>query len=141
MICENESTYSILSVTPAMPLHAVIILKRHVESNGDLSAKEASDLVSAIKKTFEVIQSMDSEKIVGFYKDLEQNPPTKESAGFAQAILADPDILKKPVGYNTGTNVGKEAGQLVNHYHVHLFPIRKQSLGIVTAMRNHYQKQ
>ena len=44
------------------------------------------------------------------------------------ALLAAPDVLKKPDGYNIGINDGPAAGQTVPHLHIHLIPRYKNDV-------------
>ena len=44
------------------------------------------------------------------------------------ALLAAPDVPKKPDGYNIGINDGAAAGQTVPHLHIHLIPRYKNDV-------------
>lgn len=43
-------------------------------------------------------------------------------------LLAAPDVLNKPDGYNIGINDGAAAGQTVPHLHIHLIPRYKNDV-------------
>ncbi len=143
VVFENDHVYSILSVTPATPGHAIVIPKRHVEFPEELAGYELVDLMRARPATILSIQSIyesDPDQIVRFYQDLKENPPTPASRELAQRMLVDKDLRVKPEqSYNAGCNVGEYAGQIVNHFHEQLFPRRGRGPGIVTAMQNFFR--
>ena len=141
ILFENKYAYSILSVTPALPLHSIIITKRHIELEKELKKEEAKGLFDAINKTFEELKILNKKQIKTFYTSIIQNPPTTESIKLAKEILIDPTLFDKPIAYNLGANVGEEAGQLVNHFHIHLFPVTKKGKGIVSMVRRYHQTQ
>jgi diadenosine tetraphosphate (Ap4A) HIT family hydrolase len=139
VIFENDYAYSIFSVTPATPGHAIVISKPHVELLEQLRGPELEGFVDAIPATSHAIRGIydsDPERVVQFYKSLRENPPTPASADLAQRMLEHRHLRVRPDrAYNVGINVGGYAGQLVDHLHVQLFPRREKGQGIVTAMQ------
>ena len=144
IIFENDHAYSILSVTPATPGHAIVIAKDHVERMEELRGVALEGFVDAIPSTSVAIRDIydsDPEQMVKFYQALKENPPTPPSVDLATKMLQDKNLKVKPdTAYNVGINVGGYAGQLVNHLHAQLFPRRERGLGIVTAMEMLLQK-
>ena len=142
VIFENGSAYSILSVTPAVPGHALVIPKRHVENLQDLRGKELEDFVDALPGTKDAIRELykgDASRIVEFYQGLVSNPPIPISRDLGEMMLGHEDLRVPPdeIAYNIGINVGEYAGQMVNHFHAQLFPRRERGAGIVTMVRSY----
>jgi diadenosine tetraphosphate (Ap4A) HIT family hydrolase len=140
IIFENSHAYSILSVTPATPGHAIVISRDHFETLDELGPEVLQGFMKAIPQTLKAIQGIydrDTNEIVEFYKALKQNPPTGASLESAQRMLDHRHLRSRPAGdYNIGINKGAMAGQLVPHLHAHVFPRRENGTGIVTAMRS-----
>ncbi len=138
VLFENDHAYSILSVTPATPGHSLVIAKDHVERLEELQGSALEGFVSAIPSTLSAIREIydsDPERMVRFYQSLIEKPPVPSSVDAAVRMLQDQNLRVKPgYAYNTGINVGEDAGQLVNHLHVQLFPRREKGPGVVTAM-------
>ena len=138
IIFENDHAYSILSVTPVTPGHAIVITKDHVEQMRELRGSALESFIDAIPSTLVVIRDIydsDPEQMARFYQSLKESPPTPSSADLATKMLQDRYLKIKPdTAYNVGINVGDNAGQLVNHLHAQLFPRRERGLGIATAM-------
>lgn len=139
IIFENDHAYSILSVTPATPGHAIVIAREHVERLEELRGSALESFVDAWPATIVSIRDMyDSNpgKIVQFYEWLKENPPTPQSAEKAEKMLRHRHLRVKPdrIARTDGINVGEYAGQLVNHLHAQVFPRRERGPGIVTAM-------
>ncbi len=143
VIYENKVAYAIFSVTPAMPAQAMVIPKKHVIRFSELEPEESKLFFEAIEETFAKIQEYydrnEVDKIKKFYERLVENPPLSESKNNAEEMLKDDSLNERPMAYNVGINCGKEAGQLIDHIHLHIFPIRKEGKGVITAMRSHYQ--
>lgn len=140
IIFENDHAFSIFSITPVTPGQAILISKKHVERLEELDAPALKSLVDAIPSTVQAIRDIyktDANKIIRFYESLFNEPPIPASKECAKAMLESELIHKKPnETYNIGINVGAEAGQLVNHLHIHLFPRRDPGLGVVSAMKS-----
>ena len=143
IIFENDRAYSILSVTPATPGHAIVIAREHVEHLEELRGAELEGFVDAIPATLKSIRDIydsDPEKIVQFYKWLKENPPVPSSVDLAVKMLKHRNLRVKPdIAYNVGYNVGEYAGELVNHLHAQLFPRRERGPGMVTAMERLFE--
>ncbi|HII15902.1 MAG TPA: HIT family protein [Nanoarchaeota archaeon] len=144
VIFENDTAYSILSVTPAVPGHAIIITKDHIADMGEMGGNALEEWVSAFACTFEAIQrtyDTDVGAMAAFYESLKANPPAKDAGFLAGQVLKHPHLKVRPSGYNLGMNIGEAAGQTIPHLHIHLFPRRERGEGIVTAMREFLAKQ
>lgn len=143
ILFENNHAYSILSVTPATPGHAIVISKSHVERIEELMGEALEGFVDAMSLTHLAIQQQydsDPEEIVKFYQSLKENPPSPSYAVLAEKMLQHRNLKVKPdSAYNIGINVGGYAGQLVNHLHAQLFPRREKGPGIVTAMEKLFE--
>ncbi|PIZ51213.1 hypothetical protein COY27_04270 [Candidatus Woesearchaeota archaeon CG_4_10_14_0_2_um_filter_33_13] len=144
VIFENDHAYSILSVTPATPGHAIVIAKDHVKCLEELRGIALEGFVDAIPSTSLAIQGIynsNPENMVRFYQSLKENPPVPPSADLAIRMLQDRNLRIKPdTAYNVGINVGGYAGQLVDHLHAQLFPRREKGPGMVTAMEKLLQE-
>lgn len=135
ILFENKHAFAILSVTPAVPGHFTTVPKRHVTDETELTGEELVGLFAALKEALRVVSNMDAGELRKFYADLKENPPIPASADMADKMLAHPYLDKKVLAYNFGINRGKEAGQIIDHIHIHVFPIRKAGKGVVSAMR------
>ncbi|MDD5193655.1 MAG: HIT family protein [Candidatus Nanoarchaeia archaeon] len=138
VLFENDHAYSIFSVTPVTPGHAIVIAKEHFERLEELRGVALEGFIDAMPSTLAAIQRIydeDPEKIVQFYQFLKKNPLTDSPLDSAKRMLQDRNLRIKPdCAYNIGINVGGYAGQSVNHLHAQLFPRREKGPGIVTAM-------
>lgn len=138
ILYENENACGMLTFNSVVPGQAIIFPRRHIISLEDLTWFEAKDLMAiAVPETFKAIQKMyeaDVDFLSKFYENVKNNPPFPLSKDYAEKMLADPVLKISPVAYNVGINCGKEAGQSVNHLHLHLFPRREAGVGIVAAM-------
>lgn len=142
IIYENDFAFSIFSVTPAIAGQMMVIPKRCVDEYTLLNGDELVGLFDVVKKSFNELQNKyknnEIDVLRRVYQQMMENPPTLSTKSLAKQVLSDKLFDKMPVAYNLGINVGKEAGQLVGHVHVHLFPKREEGTGIVTAVRNDY---
>jgi diadenosine tetraphosphate (Ap4A) HIT family hydrolase len=145
IVFENESAYSILSVTPATPGHAIVIAKKHVERLEELKGRDLEGFIDAIPETCQAVRNIyDSspECIVEFYQALRENPPVPQSRALAEKMLNHKHLHVKPdSAHNIGINVGGYAGQEASHLHAQLFPRRERGLGVVAAMRLLFDKE
>lgn len=139
ILFENRYAYSIFSVTPSTPGHALVIPKEHVEQLWELQGIALEDFVRAIPETRRAIVELyqEPERIVRFYRSLKERPPLEESKPQAETMLQDPNLRIVPdeIAMNLGINVGEYAGQTVDHFHLHLVPRRRKGQGFATAMR------
>jgi diadenosine tetraphosphate (Ap4A) HIT family hydrolase len=142
ILLENRLAYSIISPTPAVPGHYIVIPKDHVESPLQLDRDNLRYLWDLIPTAFDQLQWVyehDIVRIVSFYESLRNNTPAfcKDIGKLAQRMLDHPHLRTMPDGYNMGVNVGSSAGQSVDHFHIHVFPRRKEGKndGIVTLVR------
>jgi diadenosine tetraphosphate (Ap4A) HIT family hydrolase len=138
ILYQNETAFSILSVTPAVPGQAVVIPRSHITSLRQLDNEGIALLYLALDETFSRIQRIYARNpahIISFYDAVRENPPFPSAGEDAAAMLLHPDLQVPPTGYNTGSNHGEAAGQLLEHHHIHLFPRRGNGKGVVTAMK------
>lgn len=138
IIFENDHAYSLLSVTPATPGHAVVVSKVHAERIEQLRGASLEGFIDAFGDTAVAVQKIYAEdpgRIVEFYRSLKEAPPLPGVDAMAEKMLQHRHLRVIPdSSYNIGINVGGYAGQSVNHLHAQLFPRREKGFGVVTAM-------
>jgi len=137
---ENDTSCGILSVEPIFFGQGLIIPKFHVEKLSKLYPEQSKDFLSLPETFHEKILNdykNNLDYLVSFYENLYDNPQTPKSKILASYILNSDQLNEIPIGFNTGINMGKPAGQLINHLHIHYIPRResdKTNLGFLTAM-------
>lgn len=137
IVYENNAGYSIISPTPAVPRHLIVAPRRHVEKLSELKPNEAAGLLAAQQNAFNVlVEHYSPARMRDVYERLLENPPVPSARADLEGMLAHPDLEQIPTGFNSGMNVGKSAGQTIEHLHWHLFPRYGTSgSGVVSAMQ------
>ncbi|MBT3194419.1 MAG: HIT domain-containing protein, partial [Verrucomicrobia bacterium] len=138
------------NLTPAVPAHALVIPKSHVEELAELNATEAQGFLYAISETFRNIQRLyvlNPQHLLTFYNEILTKPPaffgdyprtfSEKINETLPSMLSHEEVSVSPTSYNIGMNCGYQAGQRIAHLHMHLFPRREAGPGVVTAMRHH----
>lgn len=119
IIFETYFFYSQFDKFPVNPGHAEIIPKRHMLSLLELSEKEWADLYNAVNGTFKKIENSDLKTV---YQGFIKAPLNEQSKRLCSLALENPNMSKKPEGYNFGVNEGPVAGRTVHHLHFHVIP-------------------
>ncbi|MBU0471298.1 MAG: HIT family protein [Nanoarchaeota archaeon] len=116
---ENKHFFAIFDPHPVSPGHALIIPKKHSVSLLDLNKEQWNYLKPSISATIKIIERIDFK---GLYIQMIDDKPTKKSSSFCKKMLLNPNINKKPEGYNIGNNEGKVAGRTIHHLHIQIIP-------------------
>ena len=122
-IFENEFFYAVFDVHPVSPGHALVIPKAHTVSLLDLSQKQWSSLKPAISETIKIIENT---KFNELYQKIITEKSTEKSNFFAEKMLSNLGINKKPEAYNIGNNEGEVAGRTIHHLHIQIIPRYKR---------------
>lgn len=133
-LSQSDLFYSQFDKFPTNPGHAEIVAKRHVVSLLELNEKEWTDLYKAVNGTFKKIENTNMKEL---YQSFVKNPLNEQSKKFCYAVLQNPNLGKKPEGYNFDINEGKVAGRTVHHLHFHVIPRFADDINTkVTGMRS-----
>lgn len=119
IILENEYFYSRFDEFPVTPRHAEIVAKRHAVSLLELTQEEWNSLLSALKETKALVETVDAKQL---YEKMLTQPVNDTAKTFVEKALASPFLNRKPDGYNFGNNDGEAAGRTIHHLHIHLIP-------------------
>jgi len=128
---ENKHSYGILTIEPYFAGQGIIIPKRHIKNNSELTPEEAKDYFHLVDLFHQKIlmnyesSNLDLEK---FYKKLFQNPTTPKSKELSRIILESKELYEKPEGFNIGMDYGICAGQNINHSHINYIPRRESDI-------------
>jgi diadenosine tetraphosphate (Ap4A) HIT family hydrolase len=108
-----------LDIHPVSPGHLLIVPKRHVTTLGELNGSEMSELLMSVQDAVGYIERLDLKTV---YQAMLRGRATENSAAFLRAALVHPRIGTKPDGYNHGVNIGRAAGETIDHLHWHVIP-------------------
>ncbi len=108
IVYENDKIIAFNDVNPVAPVHILIIPKKHIPSVNHLA-------------DFRETGTKD-----GFSPELENKILVGELILAAQKIAEDKKIADS--GYRLSFNIGEDAGQTVNHLHLHLMGGKKLPL-------------
>src|SRR5690606_37423170 len=91
----------------------------HIQSITELTDDEWKDLKNSINKGFRLIKKTDLTK---FYSEKIKESSNKAYNYYAKAMLKTGFCKRKIHDYNIGLNKGKNAGQTIDHLHIHIIP-------------------
>jgi len=118
-IYDNKYFFVIFDIHPVSPGHSLIIPKRHIVSILDLKQNEWNSLKKIIADTIKKIEKSNLKEL---YTKMIKEKLTKRSPWFCKKMLNNPNLGKKPKGYNIGNNEGIIAGRTVHHLHIQIIP-------------------
>ncbi len=108
IVYENDKIIAFNDVNPVAPVHILIIPKKHIPSVNHLA------------------DFRETETEAGLSPELENKILVGELILAAQKIAEDKKIAGS--GYRLSFNIGEDAGQTVNHLHLHLMGGKKLPL-------------
>ncbi|MFA6074912.1 MAG: HIT domain-containing protein [Negativicutes bacterium] len=118
-VYENEYFFVRFDRYPVSPGHALVIPKRHVVSLLELSVDEWIAVSDALHNAIIAIETTD---LVSLYEGFLGEAGDEKALSYANKMLCNPFIKKRPDGYNIGNNEGSAAGRTIHHLHIHIIP-------------------
>ena len=133
-IADNEQIYAILDEYPVSPGHTLIIPKQHIPDFLHLSPELGVSMLRLIK---EVHDKLSTYVLKDFYESKVSTPKDVTQKKFCKLALQAIDDEISLADFNVGINSGENAGQTVNHLHVHLIPRFAGDDGVKTGGVRH----
>ena len=115
----NSFFYGRFDRFPVTPGHAEIMPIRHVATLFELTDKEWAAMRHSLDDMVDVIQKTNLRNL---YEKLSSRPINEIAEQFSQKMLSHPCLGQTPSAYNFGINQGHQAGQTIDHLHIHIIP-------------------
>lgn len=140
ILFENDFTYSILSVTPAMFGHALLITKPCVERVDLLDGDALRGYFEARARTYQrLIQLVQGDDLIRFYRQLAEEPPFPLARQLAEQVIEQGKSEINPfLPFMYGENIGSVAGQTVMHAHGQIFPLTQPGQSVEELLGNYF---
>ena len=116
---ESKYFYVHLDEYPVNPGHLVIVPKKHVESIFDLTKVQWNALLDVIEDSKELVGESDLKRI---YNEVKNKTSERKKKKYCQDMIDHGNADDDPQAFNIGINELIEAGQTVEHVHIHVIP-------------------